>query len=147
MTAATAQVSRTIQAPPDGVWAKLTDAGCMGRLFMGSTVDSDFHVGSPIRFRGEYKGHAFEDRGEILAAEPCRRLSFSHYSTLSGEPDTPDSYHVVTFELEPQGEATEVVLTQTNLTGGVRPSDQAHKAEYEHTWRLVLDALSQAVAH
>ena len=147
MTSATAQVSRTIDAPPEGVWAVLTDAGRMGRLFMGSIVDSDFHVGSPILFHGEFKGRRFEDKGQILAADPGRRLSFSHYSGLSGEPDAPESYHVVTFELEPQGEATEVVLTQSNLTGGVRPSDVEHKAQYEQTWRMVLDALSEAVAH
>jgi uncharacterized protein YndB with AHSA1/START domain len=147
MTAATAQVSHTIDAPPEKVWTVLTDPGRMGQLFMGSTVDSDFHIGSPILFHGEFKGRTFEDKGQILAADPGRRLSFSHYSGLSGEPDTPDSYHVVTFELEPQGEATEVVLTQSNLTGGVRPSDVEHKAQYEQVWRSVLDALSEAVAH
>jgi len=51
------------------------------------------------------------------------------------------------FELEPQSEATRVTLTQSNLTGGVRPSDVEHRADYEKTWSTVLDGLDKAVAH
>ena len=147
MTEPTAQVSRTLHAPVDQVWRVLTDPRAVGSLFMGSTVESDFHVGKPITFKGEFKGKAYEDKGEILSAEECRRLSFSHYSGMSGAPDTPENYHVVTFDLRPEAEGTRVTLTQSNLTGGVRQSDIEHKADYEKTWSAVLDGLDKAVAH
>ena len=146
MTEPTAQVSRTLHAPVDEVWRVLTDARKVGSLFMGSTVETNFHVGSPITFRGEFKGKAYEDKGEILDVHKGRRLSFSHYSGMSGAPDKPENYHVVTFDLDPQREATRVTLTQSNLTGGVRPSDVTHKADYEKTWSAVLDGLDKAVA-
>jgi uncharacterized protein YndB with AHSA1/START domain len=114
---------------------------------MGSQVETDFRVGSPITFKGEFKGKAYEDKGKILSVQERRRLSFSHYSGMSGAPDKPENYHVVTFELEPQSEATCVTLTQSNLTGGVRPSDVEHRADYEKTWSAVLDGLDKAVAH
>ncbi len=147
MTQATAQVSRTVNAPVEDVWEALTNPEKVGALFMGSQVETDFRVGSPIRFRGEYKGKPYEDKGQILMVDEGRRLAFSHYSPMSGAPDKPDSYHVVTFDLEPQRGATKVTLTQSNLKGDVKPSDVEHKAQYEKTWAAVLDGLSKAVAH
>ena len=147
MTEATAQVSRTVDAPVQAVWDALTDPRKIGALFMGSKVETDFRVGSPITFKGEFKGKAYQDKGEILDADQGRRLSFSHYSGMSGAPDAPENYHVVTFDLRPEGEATKVTLTQSNLTGGVRQADVDHKADYEKTWTMVLDGLDKAVAH
>src|ERR1700755_1113996 len=146
MTETTAQVSRTVGAPLEKVWRALTDARTVGPLFKGSTVETDFRVGSPITFKGEFKGKAYEDKGKILDAERGRRLSFSHYSGMSGARDEPANYHVVTFDLRPEAEGTRVTLTQSNLTGGVRQSDIAHKADYEKTWSAVLDGLDKAVA-
>jgi uncharacterized protein YndB with AHSA1/START domain len=97
--------------------------------------------------RGEFKGQAYEDKGEILASEPEKRLEFSHWSPMSGEPDVPENYHVVTFDLVPErsGIATTVSLTQSNLTGGVKPSDRENRADYEKNWSTVLDGLEKAV--
>ena len=136
MTETTAKVSRTVDAPVEEVWRVLTDPRKVGPLFMGSTVETNFHVGSSITFKGE-----------ILSLDECRRLSFSHYSGMSGAPDEPQNYHVVTFDLRPERDGTRVTLTQSNLTGGVRETDIAHKADYEKTWSMVLDGLDKAVAH
>lgn len=144
---AVAQVSKTIDAPADKVWKTMTSTDPADRFFMGATVDSDFQVGSPITFKGDYEGKSFEDKGQILEARPQRRLSFSHFSASSGQPETPDNYHTVTFDLQPDGDATKVTLTQANLTGGVSASDRLHKAQYEKNWSGVLDGLSKAVGH
>lgn len=142
-----AQVSKTIDAPAQDVWEALTSPEQSSKFFMGATVDSDFQVGSPITFRGEYEGKSFEDKGQILEARPAQRLSFSHYSAASGKPETPDNYHTVTFELQPEGDATKVTLTQANLTGGVSASDREQRAQFEKNWSGVLDGLSRAVGH
>ena len=147
MSEPTAQVSRVVAAPADEVWTALTTPETVKRFFMGADVTSDFRVGSPIRFKGEFKGKSYEDKGEILEAEPRRRLSFSHYSAMSGAPDAPENYHVVTFELQPDRDSTKVTLTQSNLKGGVKPSDVEHRQDYEKNWAGVLDGLNQAVTH
>lgn len=147
MSQATAKVIRTIEAPVGEVWEAITTPELVRTFFMGAEVESDFKVGSPIRFRGRFKGQSYEDRGEILVVEPEKRLSFSHYSPMSGAPDTPENYHVVTYELTPEGEQTRVALTQSNLKGGVTRSDEAHRLEYEKNWAGVLAGLSKAVAH
>jgi uncharacterized protein YndB with AHSA1/START domain len=147
MNQATAKVSRMIEAPVEEVWEAITTPEMVQAFFMGAEVDSDFQVGSPIRFRGKFKGQAYEDKGQILEAEPEKKLSFSHYSPMSGAPDAPENYHVVTYELTPEGQQTRVTLTQSNLKGGVRRSDTEHRAEYEKNWAGVLAGLSKAVAH
>jgi uncharacterized protein YndB with AHSA1/START domain len=147
MSQATAKVSRVVEAPVEEVWDAITTPETVRAFFMGAEVESDFRVGSPIRFRGKFKGKAYEDRGEILVAEPEKVLSFSHYSPMSGAPDTPENYHVVTYELTPEGEQTRVTLTQSHLKGGVTRSDEAHRKEYEKNWAGVLAGLSKAVAH
>lgn len=147
MNEATAKVSKTIAAAPDEIWHALTSPRALKQYFFGADVESDWKVGHPIRMRGEFKGTTFEDKGEILAAEPEKRLEFSHWSPLSGEPDVPENYHVVTFDLVPErlGTTTTVSLTQSNLTGGVKPSDREHRADYEKNWSGVLDGLEKAV--
>lgn len=147
MTDATAQVSKTIAASPDEVYDALTDPERLGKAFFGARVDSDFKVGSPIGMKGEFDGKPYEDKGEVKEAVPGERLSFSHFSGASGQPDRPENYHLVTFDLKPAGEATTVTITQSNLTGGVRPADEKMRDQYEKTWWGVLDGLAKTVAH
>jgi uncharacterized protein YndB with AHSA1/START domain len=145
MAETTAQASRIIAAPAARVWEALVTPAIIKRYFFGADVESDFHAGSPVRFRGEYKGKAYEDKGQVLVVEPQRTLSMSHWSPLSGEPDVPENYHVVTYTLDPDGERTRVTLTQSNLRGGVKPSDVSRRQEYEKNWAMVLDGLGKAV--
>ncbi len=146
MPETTAQACKTIAASPDAVWKALVTPEIIKQYFFGADVESDFEVGSPIRFRGEFKGKKYEDKGEVLDVQPGRCLSVSHWSPLSGQPDAPENYHVVTYALEPDGASTRVTLTQANLQGGVKPSDVDQREEFEKNWRMVLDGLDKAVA-
>jgi uncharacterized protein YndB with AHSA1/START domain len=147
MEPVTAQVSKHVDAPPSDVWKAITDPKRLKRFFFGAEVESSWEPGDPIRMRGEFKGKAYEDKGEIREAAPGKRLSFSHYSPLSGAPDKPENYHVVTFDLDPDGDGSKVTLSQSNLDGTVKASDKEHRAEYEKNWQGVLDGLAKEFAH
>jgi uncharacterized protein YndB with AHSA1/START domain len=147
MEPVTAQVSKHVDAPPSDVWKAITDPVRLKRFFFGAEVESSWEPGDPIRMRGEFKGKAYEDKGEIREAAPGKRLSFSHYSPLSGAPDKRENYHVVTFDLDPDGEGSKVTLSQSNLDGTVKASDKEHRAEYEKNWQGVLDGLAKEFAH
>jgi len=124
MSEPTAQVSKVIAATPDEIWKALTTPAVMKTYFLGADISSDFQVGSPITFRGQFKGKSYEDKGAIQTAEPQRRLAFTHFSPLAGLPDQPENYHTVSFDLAPTSGGTQVTLTQANLLGGreaVRP--------------------------
>lgn len=139
----TAQVHQVIEASASRVWTALTTPATLKQFFFGADVATDWRVGNPIRMTGEFKGKRYEDKGEILTFEPQRHLSFSHWSALSGKPDTPANHHIVSFELSPEGAATKVTLSQANLTGGVTAADIEHRAEYEKNWTSVLDGLAR----
>ena len=62
-----------------------------------------------------------------LRIEPEKKLTFTHFSTLSNLPDTPENYHTVTFELYPQGDRTEVALTQENENDSELRTPQARE--------------------
>jgi len=142
----TAQVFATIEAPPGEVWLVLTDPANIERYFFGAKVETDWREGSEIKFKGDWKGQAYEDKGEIIEVDPGRRLVYSHWSPLQGEPDDPDYYHLVAIDLSPLGEdATEVMLTQSNLNHEPTDADREKQAEFETNWRMMLDGLKQTV--
>ena len=77
-----------IDAPPGRVWELLTQPGSDPDIMFGAEVVSDWQVGSPIRWKGEWEGKPFEDKGEIIAIDPPSRLVVTHFSPMSGEADS-----------------------------------------------------------
>ncbi|HEV8549459.1 MAG TPA: SRPBCC domain-containing protein [Polyangiaceae bacterium] len=134
-----AQVSTTVNAPASEIWKALITPETIKQYMFGAAVTSTFKVGSPITWRGEFKGRPFEDKGKILEVEPGHRLRYSHFSPLSGERDTPENYHTVTIELSEQAGATRVSLKQDNN------SDEKAREHSEQNWRAVLEGLKKAV--
>jgi len=138
------QVRTTVNASPSAVWKALTTASTLKQFFFGSDISTDWRVGSPIRFRGAWKGKPYEDKGNIQAFDVGKRLAFTHWSPLSGMEDKPENYHIVTFDLRPTNGGTEVVLTQTNQNDA-EPLTPENRQEYAKNWTMVLDGLKKAV--
>lgn len=134
----TAMASTLINADPADIWAVITDPDQLGQAFFGAKVETDLRVGSPVTYRGEWQGRHFEDKGEIVEVDQNRVLQFTHFSPLSGQPDIPENYHTVTFELSPREDGTELVITQTNA------ASQEERKHSEANWAKVLDSIKQA---
>ena len=145
MNETTAEVAVFIEESPGQVWDALTDPKKIEDYYLGASVETHWQVGSPITWSGEWKGKSFVDKGEILAAEPEKRLSYSHWSPLAGTPDEPDSYHVIEIFLDPADGGTTVRLTQSNQNGEVTESDRQARAEYENNWKTMLEGLKRVV--
>ena len=142
MPETTARATIDIKASPDAVWRALTDPEQIKRYFMGNAeVQTEWDVGSPIVFRGEWNGQAFEDKGEIVTFEPERELAYSHFSAMTGKPDTPENYHLVDITLDGGSDRTSVTLEQSNLTGGVSDEDRASREQFEQNWQQMLEGL------
>ncbi len=145
MAMAVAEASVVVEADRRTVWEALTTPDLVREYFMGATVTTDWQVGSPITFAGEWKGQTYEDKGEIVTVEPEKELSFSHWSPLNGKADIPDNYHVIDIVLDEADGGTKVTLTQSNLNGGVTASDRANRDDYEKTWAMMLGGLKETV--
>ena len=124
-----------IDAPPAKVWDALVKPELIRQYMFGATVVSDWRVGSPIVWKGEWQGKKYEDKGVILEMQPQKRLRYSHYSPLSGLPETPENFHHVTIELAADGRQTAVQLSQDN-----NPTDEGRKHN-EENWKKMLAGL------
>ena len=69
---ATAEVD--VSAPADRVWQAMTDPRLIAEYMFGSRVETDWQVGSPITWSGEFEGRPFEDHGTVVAVQPGQLL-------------------------------------------------------------------------
>lgn len=133
----TATATTTISTSPETVWEGLTNPDLIEQYFFGAEVITEWEKGSSIVFRGEYEGESYEDKGEILEFDPEKRLVYTHWSPLSGEPDRPENYHTVTYELSARGSGTELMITQDNN------NTKESKDHSEQNWETMLDNLKE----
>jgi uncharacterized protein YndB with AHSA1/START domain len=131
-TEITTSSSVSIDAPVDEVWRALTTPELIQRWFFGVQTESDWTQGSPIVHRGEWQGKPYVDKGEIVRIEPPHVLVHTHWSELSGTPDTPEHHQEVAWEVAERDGGSELTVTEHNL-----PSDEA-KATSDQAWAMVL---------
>ena len=140
-TSFVATASIAIHAPASRVWQALVNPAAVKQYMFGTSVISDWRAGSPIVWKGEWKGKAYEDKGVIVTLEPEHRIQYTHFSPLAGLPDSPENYHTVTIELATEDGGTRVTLTQDNN------ANEAARAESEQNWGMMLAALKKFVEH
>jgi uncharacterized protein YndB with AHSA1/START domain len=134
-----ARTSIDVDVPPERLWQVLVEPEQIAKYMYGAAVDTDWQVGSPIFWRGEWQGKPYEDKGEIVAFDPPRQCAFTHWSPLTGEPDEPAYYHHVTYHLEPLDGG----LTRLTLTHGNSPTQEAADAMIATGWRPTLEAVKE----
>ena len=135
----TATRSVTIGAPPERIWAALTDPAQVKQYMWGAELVSDWRQGSPIVYRGVWEGKPYEDKGTILEIDPPRLLRTSYYSPLSGKPDRPENYAEVSYSVRPADGGSELTVTQGNIP------DEAGKAQAEGNWGVALEAIKKLI--
>src|SRR5438128_12162992 len=111
-----ATATTTVHAPASDVWDALVDPAKIKQYMFGTNVVSDFKEGSPITWKGEWKGKPYEDKGVIKRATHGRVLEYTH------------NEHTVIVELSGNHGTTKVSLRQDN-----NPDEKA-KLESEKKW-------------
>ena len=128
----------TINASADAVWQALTDPALVKQYLHGTEMSTDWKVGSPIYWRGEWKGKSYEDKGKVLAVEPQRLIRYTHWSPLGGAEDKPENYHTVTYELDGDDGTTTLTLRQDN-----NPTQEDADKMAKDSWGPVLESLKE----
>jgi uncharacterized protein YndB with AHSA1/START domain len=134
-----AHAETEISASPEQVWAALTDPEAISKFMFGSKVETDWLVGHPITWSGEYDGKRFTDKGEILEVDQPTRLRVTHYSPMSGQPDEPESYHMLDYRLAATNAGTLLTLDQD----GNESEEQAGR--FAANWQGMLDQVKEYV--
>jgi len=126
-----------IHASQQAVWQALTDPRQIQQYMFGADVHSQWKVGTPITWKGNFAGKEYEDKGTIMENNGQSRLCYSHYSALSGKEDSPENYHTVCIELEKKGDDTFLSLTQD---GNASEESRQHS---EKNWQAMLQELKR----
>lgn len=135
----TGSVSTHLNASREKVWEALTTPDLIKKYLFGTNTISDWKVGSPIRFVGEWEGKSYEDKGVILVSKKPEVFSYTYWSSMSGTEDKEENYIEVTYELEEKNGGTELTIVQTSI-----PSEEM-KAHSEENWKKVLEGLKKVV--
>ncbi len=131
----TAVATTIINAPASKVWDALTKPELIKHYMFDTDVISDWQVGSPITYRGEWEGKPFEDKGKVLEVEREKSLITTHWSPLSGMPDRPENYHTVAYQLSEKNGKTKLTVTQD------KNASEEEKAHSEKNWSMMLGGL------
>ena len=137
MSKLTLKTKITFEAPIAEVWKGLTDPAIVKQYFFGTNIKSDWKVGSPITFSGEWEGKTYVDGGIILEIDPPKLLKYTYWSSMSGTEDKPENYNNITYELSEDNGVTTLILTQEGV------KDQASMDHSEQNWQSVFDGLKK----
>ncbi|RYD76215.1 MAG: SRPBCC domain-containing protein [Sphingobacteriales bacterium] len=106
-----------INAPISKVWEALTNPALM-KLWMSDfemQISTNWEVGSEILVSGDLHGIPFQNKGIIIQFEPEKLLQYTYWSTLSEQEDIPENYSLITIQLSPEDNNTNLHLTQSNF--------------------------------
>ena len=121
-----------IETTPEKLWQALTSSEFSRRYWFNTELKSDFKVGSP--FALVTNGTA-TDVGEILEADPPRRLSYTFHHVLNEEARKEPPTKVV-FTLEKHGNLVKLTLTHENFAAGSKLLDGVSRG-----WPAILAGL------
>lgn len=89
-----------VNADVKKVWDALTNPSKIKDYLYGTETITDWKVGSPIVFQGEYDGHKYKDKGIILENKPLELISYSYWSGFTGLEDTPENHSKVSYHVK-----------------------------------------------
>ncbi len=89
-----------IQSTPEKVWDVLTNPEKIKEYLFGTEVLTDWNIGSPIVFQGEYNGQQYKDKGNVIENMKNELLQYDYWSGFSGLEDKPENYSLVTYKIE-----------------------------------------------
>jgi uncharacterized protein YndB with AHSA1/START domain len=139
-----------IAASPATVWEALVDP-VKGRLWRGADFATDWQPGSAISITPDIGPRRYRDKGRVLQVDRPTILAYEFLPRMSGLPDLPENYSVVTARLVPTMTGTRVEIEHSVPPSPIRrgkdyeigpESGQKHVAFY---WRGTLPILRDLV--
>jgi len=136
------QVSKSvnIKSSKANVWNAMTNPEIIKQYLHGTQTTTDWKVGSPIKFEGEYNGQTYNDKGNVLINEEHKLLKYDYWSGFSGLADNPENYCYVTYQIK-ELSTNEVELTWTQQGF----ASEEGKCHTENGLGAMLDQIKQIV--
>jgi uncharacterized protein YndB with AHSA1/START domain len=96
------KVSKSIEisSTAEKVWDALVNPEKIKVYLFGTETITDWMIGSPIIFQGEYNGQQYKDKGNVIENKKNELLKYDYWSGFSGLEDKPENYSLVTYKIE-----------------------------------------------
>jgi len=146
-TADVIETEITIQAPPERVWALITEAEHVGRWFGDVSAEIELRPGGLYRL--EWAQHGVTD-GRVVTVEPHTRFAY-RWNALGekwGEEPQEGYATLVEFTLHPEGSATRLRVVESGFASLVGGADVRRTAFEGNTsgWKAELGDLEAYAA-
>lgn len=128
-----------INAPSSEIWEALVNLEIAKKYFFGAEIVTDWKEGSPIKFKGEFKGNKYEEKGVLLNVNPNSILQYSHWSHFDGLADEPHNYRTWTFEIIEDNSTNLLSISEDNI-----PTEK-QKNRSDEFWEEVLIKIKSLV--
>jgi len=89
-----------IKSNAEKIWDALINPEKIKIYLFGTETISDWKVGGPIIFQGEYDGHKYKDKGNVLENVKYNTLKYNYWSGFSGLEDKAENYSIITYHIE-----------------------------------------------
>ncbi|MFA6505087.1 MAG: SRPBCC domain-containing protein [Treponemataceae bacterium] len=134
-----AKVEGVIPASIEKVWDAFATSDGFARIYEGIKVESDWKVGGPVVWSGEWEGKAFRDEGVITVYDRPRLFEYTYWTSFWGLPRTPDTTQPIRNEFQAVAGGTKVLITQSNL----RSPESRDSAE--KNWRGIIAKIAEGL--
>jgi uncharacterized protein YndB with AHSA1/START domain len=121
-----------IETTPEKLWQALTESDFTKRYWFGTSLKTDWNVGSPLALVMDGK---VTDTGTVLEFDCPRRLSYSFHHELN-DAARKEKASRVTLVLEPYGKVVKLTVTHDDF-----PGDSVVIGDIAKGWPAILAGL------
>ena len=136
-----------INAPASVVWNALVNPHQTRKYMFGCEALSDWKVGSPLLWKGEYEGkEMIFVKGHIVDIQPEKFLAYTAIDPNSTIVDTPENYLTVTYTLSSVKGQTTLTVTQGDYST-VAEGERRYQETYNNGegWNPILREIKKLV--
>jgi uncharacterized protein YndB with AHSA1/START domain len=137
----------TINAPASKVWDALTNPEQTKKYMFGCETVSDWKVGSPLLWKGNYEGKDMVFvKGNIVEIKPEKKLVYTTFDPNSTMEDISQNYLTVTYELTTENGKTVLIVTQGDYKT-VAEGERRYKEAYNNGegWNPILTEIKKLI--
>ena len=127
-----------IATTPAKLWDALTNPDLTKEYFFGRRIDSDWTVGSPVKYW--LPDGTLDVSGKVLEYDPPRRLSYSWRAEANEElRKLPEA--IITFTADPLGDVVRLTMEEFHPS----PIDPKHLDAGRRSWPVVFSSLKSLI--
>jgi uncharacterized protein YndB with AHSA1/START domain len=132
-----------IDAPMEKVWQALTAPEWTRKYMYNCDVESDWHIGSPVLWRGHADGKVYV-KGTVADIKPGTFLAYTIIDPNSDIEDKAENYLTVTYALGEENGMTRVNVTQGDFAK-VANGEARYKDTTADGWDKLLNTIKELI--